>query len=401
MGDDEFRSLGDVAIITMGQSPKGDSYNDTGEGTPLLNGPTEFGNHHPTSTKWTTEPTRFCHKGDILFCVRGSTTGRMNWADKEYCIGRGVASFRAENSDVDTRFIYFSLVENLPKLLSLTSGSVFPNLSKKDFNNFEIYWPEKKIRQKIAHILGTMDNKIELNRCMNHTLEAIARAIFKSWFVDFNPVRAKLDGRNTGLPPEIDALFPDGFEDSEVGKIPRGWVAGKLGDVIEIHDSKRIPLSKRERAKRPGKYPYYGAASIMDYIDDYIFHGIYVLVGEDGSVIDDDGYPVIQYVWGKFWANNHAHVLQGKNGISTEHVMLSLMHTVISPYVTGAVQPKLNQRNLKVIPFVIPQKEVSKVFNNLISGLYSKYRVNGEEQKTLAELRDTLLPKLMRGELRV
>src|SRR5690606_24525574 len=184
-------------------------------------------------------------------------------------------------------------------------------------------------QRAIARILGTLDDKIELNRRMNETLEAMAQALFKSWFVDFdpvvvnalkagNPIPDKFADRaahyrenpdRLGLPEEILRLFPDRFVDSELGPIPEGWNVTTLSSVVAIHDHKRIPLNSRERATRKGPYPYYGANGIMDYIDDYLFTGIYVLVGEDGSVIDENGHPVTQYVWGNFWVNNHAHVL--------------------------------------------------------------------------------------------
>jgi type I restriction enzyme S subunit len=121
-----------------------------------------------------------------------------------------------------------------------------------------------------------------------------------------------------------------------------------LGDVINLFDHKRIPLSNRERANRQGPYPYYGAAGILDYVNDYLFDGIYVLIGEDGSVIDEEGHPIVQYVWGKFWVNNHAHVIQGKGYITTEFLMLFLKQLDIKAYVTGAVQPKLNQKKSKI-----------------------------------------------------
>lgn len=230
----------------------------------------------------------------------------------------------------------------------------------------------------------------------------MARALFKSWFVDFDPVRAKADGRApAGLSAEVAALFPDSFADSPLGKVPRGWRVGTVGDIIEIHDSKRIPLSSRERAKRQGIYPYYGATSIMDYVDDYLFDGIYVLVGEDGSVIQEDGTPFVQYVWGKFWANNHAHVLKGKNGFSDELLLLLLQRTNIAAFVTGAVQAKLNQRNLCQIPTLLPPVAILKGFSDIVAPWFSKLRAINEQTRTLAALRDTLLPKLLSGAVAV
>jgi type I restriction enzyme S subunit len=220
--------------------------------------------------------------------------------------------------------------------------------------------------------------------------------------VDFDPVSAKRSGRQpAGMDTATADLFPDEFEESSLGLIPKGWRVVKLGDVISIYDAKRIPLSGRERSTRQGKYPYYGAASVMDFIDDYLFDGIYILVGEDGSVIDNNDHPIVQYVWGKFWVNNHAHVLQGSSGISNEHLMLFLKITNIRAYITGAVQLKINQGNLCRIPFIMPSEKLCILFAEKISNLYALFRANQEQYLTLATLRDTLLPKLMSGEIRV
>ena len=150
--------------------------------------------------------------------------------------------------------------------------------------------PPLSEQRRIAHILGTLDEKIELNRRMNATLEGMAQALFKSWFVDFEPIHAKMDGRwlrgesLPGMPAELYDLFPDKLVPSELEEVPEGWEVRPLGDVIEIHDSKRVPLNSHQRASRRGKYPYYGATGVMDYVDSFLFDGVYVLAGEDGSV---------------------------------------------------------------------------------------------------------------------
>lgn len=146
MGDSVSQvKLADVAHIMMGQSPKGETYNAVGEGIPLLNGPTEFGHSHPKPALWTTATTKICNKGDILFCVRGSTTGRMNWADRAYCIGRGIGAFRAKTGITDTLYLWYILTYELPRLLSFSAGSVFPNLARQNFETFSINWPDKSI----------------------------------------------------------------------------------------------------------------------------------------------------------------------------------------------------------------------------------------------------------------
>jgi type I restriction enzyme S subunit len=159
-------------------------------------------------------------------------------------------------------------------------------------------------------------------------------------------------------------------------------------------------LSSREREKRRGIYPYYGATKIMDYVDDYLFDGTYLLMAEDGSVIDDEGYPVLQYVWGKFWANNHTHIIKGE-GVSTEFVYLLLSKTNIARYVTGAVQPKLNQANMNSMNILIPDNAIIKNFDSTIQIIFTKKKLIFEQIQSLQKTRDLLLPKLMSGKIRV
>ena len=123
-------TLGDIAVITMGQSPKGVDCNEIQDGTPLLNGPTEFSGWHPYPTQYTTDPKRFAKEGDLLFCVRGSTTGRMNWAEQQYAIGRGIASFRHKLGKGYQAYLRALVEYKLPILLQSATGSTFPNVSK-------------------------------------------------------------------------------------------------------------------------------------------------------------------------------------------------------------------------------------------------------------------------------
>lgn len=280
--------------------------------------------------------------------------------------------------------------------------TVQATLNLRDVARLPIPLPPSMERMRIADVLRALDDKIELNRRMNETLEAVARVIFKSWFVDFDPLRANAEGRQPfGMDAATAALFPNSFVDSPLGKIPKGWKLTTLDEAIDIYDSKRIPLSGRERIQVKGTYPYYGAAGVVDHVNNYLFDGIFILIGEDGSVVNDDDTPVVQYVWGKFWVNNHAHVLQGCSGISNEHLLLFLQTVNIRPYVTGAVQPKLNQGNLCRIPFLLPDKEVCDAFGATVEPLYGLLRANTEQSRTLTTIRDALLPKLISGEIRV
>ena len=146
-------------------------------------------------------------------------------------------------------------------------------------------------------------------------------------------------------------------------------------------------------------YPYYGAASIMDYVNDYLFDGEYILLGEDGTVRTDEGYPVLQYATGKFWVNNHAHILRAKEPYNNFFIWNYLSKKNIDRIVTGAVQPKINQGNLKALEFPKFPKELVKEFNIQVEPLFQKINQNKTQIRTLTALRDTLLPKLMSGEV--
>ena len=171
----------------------------------------------------------------------------------------------------------------------------------------------------------------------------------------------------------------------------------RFSELVELEDTKREPLNSRDREARKGPYPYYGATSIMDYIDDYLFDGIRVLVGEDGTVIQEDGKPVLQYVWGKYWVNNHAHVLRSKSDYSLEAIYIALARTAISHIVTGAVQMKISQKNLNNLELEMPQPSSLRYLKDI----FTLYRKCTEESKMLERLRDLLLPRLISGEIDV
>ena len=211
---------------------------------------------------------------------------------------------------------------------------------------------------------------------VNNNLEQQAKALYKDWFFDFSPF-------------------------SSDGNLPNGWHIGTVGDIIQLHDSKRVPLSGAERDKMAKVYPYYGATSLMDYVDNYLFDGIYLLLGEDGTVVDSLGFPILQYVYGQFWVNNHAHIITGKEGFSVEELYLFFSLTNIKSIVTGAVQQKVSQQNLKKVPAIIPSKQALSAFDEIIQPIFAQIRNLRDENVNLSQLRDTLLPKLMSGELDV
>ena len=273
----------------------------------------------------------------------------------------------------DFYYYWFKSPVGQHAIASIVTGSAQPKFNKTTFKKIVVPVPPIETQRKIALCLKTIDEKIECNKSINDNLQQQAQALYKHYF-----------------PYSVGDELPD------------GWRIGSVGEIIEIHDSKRIPLSGAERAKMEKKtYPYYGAAALMDYVDDYIFDGKYLLLGEDGTVVDDAGYPILQYVWGQFWVNNHAHILTGKLGFNVESLYMLFKQTPVKTIVTGAVQPKISQANLRSIQVVIPPSKLLTDYNSQIEPLFALLRTNEEANKSLTALRDTLLPKLMSGEIDV
>ena len=276
------------------------------------------------------------------------------------------------NKIVDLSFLYYYIISDFfySKLLGNVSGTSnsHQRIHKEDLLEKEISLPNIIIQQKIVKILENIDKKIELNNQINDNLLELGDRLYFENYTKYK------------------------------NQLPIGYKIVKLGDVINNYDSKRKPMSSRERENHQGKYPYYGATSIIDYVDDYIFDDIYLLMGEDGTVKTAEGYPVLQYIWGKNWINNHAHVLKGKD-ISTEFLVFALRRVNIESIITGAVQPKINQENMNKIEIIIGTEEKNNDMNDIFSSIMKKYRNITEENKRLEQLRDTLLPKLMNGEI--
>ena len=337
----------------------------------------------------------FPQKGDILLTTEAPLGLVAKLNREKVAIAQRLLTLRGKKEYLSNDYLmyYFMSDEGQHQLKSRQSGTTVTGIKQKEFRKCLISIPPFEEQKAIAHILSTLDEKIEVNNQINKTLENIAQTIFKQWFVDFEfPNGAGEPYKSSG----------GEMVESELGMIPKGWEVKKLEDIIDLHDSKRIPLSKNEREKRDNIYPYYGAASLMDYVDEYIFDGVYVLLGEDGTVITPSGQPILQYVWGKFWVNNHAHVLTGLNNISTNFIYILLKNINVSGAVTGAVQLKINQKNLKEIKIVLPKNnDLISNYSNLLDKSFKKLRLISDENKVLIELRDSLLPKLMSGEIRV
>lgn len=348
--------LKDIATITMGQSPKSQFYNEDGKGIEFLQGVRTFGEDFPYFDTYTTKYNRLAHENSILFSVR-APVGRVNWATKNIAIGRGVASISVRDMAYD-RYVYYYFKKMGSLYEKKATGTVFTSITKKELESLKIRIPASYDDQKmIADRLAILDRKIHLNQQLNANLLNLANTLFKYYFPDIN----------TGT--------------------------DKIGDYIKNFDKLRKPLSKKQRSEIPGKYRYIGATSVNDHIDKYNFDGIYLLLGEDGTVQDEYGFPILQYTFGKFWPNNHAHVLQGKN-VSTEWLYLYFSQRNISGIVTGAVQKKVSQKNMNSLKFKLPDSQELKKFDKIIQPLFSKIRSTKLENYQLEELKRVLLTKL-------
>lgn len=327
-----------------------------------------------------TLPRSQLHKNDIVLSYTG-TLGECAQIreDGKYHLAPNVCKITPNDSVVNPNFLfqYIRCEKFKQTLINYAHGSTQPTIPMSTIRDIPVDIPDDLEKQgKIAAILSILDEKIAINRAINDNLEQQAKALYKDWFLDFSPF-------------------------SSDGTLPKGWRIGTVGDIIQLHDSKRVPLSGTERSKMAKLYPYYGATSLMDYVDNYLFDGIYLLLGEDGTVVDNLGFPILQYVYGRFWVNNHAHIITGKEGFSVEELYLFFGLTNIKSIVTGAVQQKVSQQNLKKVPAIIPSSTALSSFDELIQPIFSQIRNLRDENARLTSLRDTLLPKLMSGELDV
>ena len=291
-------------------------------------------------------------------------------------------------SHLDKSYLFYMLRDNNFKgyIVGTTQGAASQaSITLASIRNYTFYLPPLPIQQKIAAVLSAYDDLIENNTRRIKILEEMAQAIYREWFVEFR--------------------FPGheqvGMVESELGLIPQGWEVKSFGEVSFNFDRQRKPLSGLVRSTMQGEYPYYGAAKILDHINGYLFDGRYLLIAEDGSVITEDGKPVLQLVTGKFWVNNHTHVVQGKTPISTNFLYLFMSNVAISGYITGAAQPKINQDNLNRILILSPSQDLLERFDKMIEPIFDNIVALDLKNAHLRQSRDLLLPKLISGEVDV
>jgi type I restriction enzyme S subunit len=290
-------------------------------------------------------------------------------------------------------FLYYYLISEpgQQSLRTILSGSAQPKFNKTDLRTLSVPVPPLSEQRAIAHILGTLDDKIELNRRMSETLEAMARALFKSWFVDFDPVRAKAEGRDPGLPQPLADLFPDSFEDSELGEIPRGWGVAQLDDLAAIQGGKQLPTAD---CQPTGMFPVFGANGIMGYASRTTHDGFVIAFGRVGAYCGS-----VHWTYAGAWINNNASSVVPKGW--PEFVLQTMLEADFEGMRTGSAQPFIPNTSLAALQVIRAPDNVLNEFCAIVHSLRLKEQASHRQSHTLAALRDTLLPKLISGELRV
>ncbi len=345
-----------------------------------------------TYQKWTR---RACLMfGDVVL-TREAPIGEVGFvtAPTNLFLGQRVMQYRANGSILSPRFLLYAFLS--PSLQHQFgshegSGSVVSHIRVSDCFKFKIPFPPLPVQTGIAEALGALDDRIALLRETNTTLEAIAQALFKSWFVDFDPVRAKQQGREPeGMDANTAALFPDSFEESELGSVPKGWRVGKVEHLLELAYGKALKASDRVA----GPIPVYGSGGVTGCHNEALVDEPSIVIGRKGTVgslywEDRPFFPIdtVFYVKTKVPLTYCFYQLQrlGLDGMNTD----------------GAV-PGLNRNNVYRLPIVLPPHEVLAGFDGIVSALRHKIFGNSEQIRTLTTLRDTLLPRLISGQLRL
>ncbi|QQS47285.1 MAG: restriction endonuclease subunit S [Acidobacteriota bacterium] len=319
-------------------------------------------------------------------------------------------------SDYYHEFLYYWLSANVEELERHASGSTFKELSGASLKRIRLRVPLDRCEQRsIAHILGTLDDKIELNRRMSETLEAMARWLFKSWFVDFDPVRAKTEGRDTGLPGHVADLFPSRLVDSELGEIPEGWKVKSIGDMAEIVGGS---TPRTERVE-------YWEGGVHHWVTPKDLSGLSmpVLLNTERKITDSGlaqissgllprgtvllssrapiGYLAITEI--PVAINQGFIAMKAKQGVSNLFLLrwAKAAHEDIISHANGSTFLEISKANFRPIQILAPNYSVMETFDRLSRPLYHKIVEQERESRTLATQRDILLPKLISGELRV
>lgn len=373
-------SLEEIVEVTMGQSPKSEYYNTDGNGYPFLQGNRTFGFKYPTFDTYTTVMTKPAKAGDVIMSVR-APVGDLNITPVDMCLGRGVCSLRMKNGNQD--FLFYMMKYYVPHLLKKESGTVFGSVNRNDINALEVDIPEDVQKQKkIARYLEMIDDKIELNNAINHHLEQMAQAIFKSWFVDFEAFG---------------------------GEQPTEWQIGSLIDIADYlnglamqrfrpaEGENGLPVLKIKEL-RQGSCDSSSELCSPNIRNDYIVHDGDVIFSWSGSLLVDF------WCGGDCGLNQHLFKVTSRKYDKWFYYAWTCHH--LDQFVAMAADKAttmghIKREALENAEVIIPDEDSYLQLGDLLAPLYEHVINNRVESRKLSQLRDSLLPKLMTGEISV
>ncbi len=375
------KKLSDIAEITMGQSPRSEYYNSNEEGMPFLQGNRTFGDKYPNFDTYTTNPTKIANVNDVIMSVR-APVGDLNITPKKICLGRGVCSIHMKNGNQD--FLYYLMKYYVKDILNRECGTVFGSVNKNDISSLIVKIPERfEEQKKISSILSVLDDKIELNKKINRNLEAQAQAIFKSWFIDFEPFK---NGK---------------FIDSELGKIPEGWKVGKLSDIANITMG-QSPNGNSYNEKKIGMIFFQGRAEFgWRFPRNRLYTTAPKRIAERDSVLLSIRAPVgdINKTLERCCIGRGLASLTSNHKTFLYYKMQSIRHLLDVYNGEGTVFGSINKNTLQEIRTIIPIDSEIIRFELKLKVVDELIRNNYIENLRLIKLRDTLLPELMSGKI--
>ena len=335
--------------------------------------------------------------GDVVMTTEAPLGEVAQLDGSKVALAQRLITLRGRNDILHNTFLKFLMLSQYvqSQLRARATGTTVTGIRQSELRKVNLPLPPLPEQKAIASILGALDDKIELNRRMNETLEATARAIFKSWFVDFDPVRAKAEGRRpAGMDAATAALLPDSFEDSPLGEIPAGWQIATLDAFARVTSGKRPGRRYDTRCDR-ASVPLYGGAGPMAYVEESLYETPILITGRVGTL------GMVFRVDSPCWPSDNTLVIVPSRRENLEYVYHVLSREDLAGLNRGSTQPLLTQTDLRHITFVHPGDTMVRRFHALVEPLYVKLGHNKRESRTLAAIRDALLPKLLSGELRV
>lgn len=350
--------------------------------------------------------------GDIVYStVRPNQRhfGLLKEVPENFLASTGFSVIRGKDGLAHTDFLYWFLAQDhiVEQLHTIAehSTTAYPSIRPADIGQLKLDLPPLSEQRAIAHILGTLDDKIELNRRMNETLEEMARAIFKDWFVDFGPTRAKMEGRDTGLPAEVAALFPARLVESELGEVPEGWEVGTVGECFYLTMGQSPPSSTYN--EHGEGLPFFQGRTDFGfrYPENRKFCTAPTRIAQPEDTLVSVRAPVgdINMAWEQCCIGRGVAALRHKLGSrSFTYYAAGALQRAIQQYEhTGTVFGAINKQQFEEMPTIEPTSDVVDAFGTFALQFDRRIRSNVAESRTLVALRDALLPKLVSGKLRV